>query len=113
MNDTTADLRRKIVGAGDRQSVVRTMEAVAAASIGQYEFSVRALEDYYHTVELELVVCFQESGMAPSIAERKRQTVLGAMGAVVFSSDQGPVGQSNVGVADYTVKLLATALASP
>jgi F0F1-type ATP synthase membrane subunit c/vacuolar-type H+-ATPase subunit K len=38
MSDTTASLRRKIGGAGDLQSVVRTMKAVAASSIGQYEY---------------------------------------------------------------------------
>ena len=36
MSDSTASLRRKIRGAGDLQSVVRTMKAVAASSIGQY-----------------------------------------------------------------------------
>ena len=51
MSNTTADLRRKIDGAGDLQSVVRTMKAVAASSIGQYEKSVSALGDYYHAIE--------------------------------------------------------------
>ena len=37
MSDTTASLRRKIGSAGDLQSVVRTMKALAASSIGQYE----------------------------------------------------------------------------
>jgi F-type H+-transporting ATPase subunit gamma len=113
MSDTTASLRRKIGGAGDLQSVVRTMKAVAASSIGQYENSVRALDDYYRTVELGLVVCFQESRSAPLIAERKRQTVAGAIGAVVFGSDQGLVGQFNDVVADYAVKTLATLPAKP
>jgi len=107
MSDTTASLRRKIGGAGDLQSVVRTMKAVAASSIGQYEKSVRALADYYRTVELGLGVCFREIGPAPLIAERKRQTGAGAMGAVVFGSDQGLVGQFNDVVADYAVKTLA------
>ena len=44
MSDTTASLRRKIGGEpGDLQSVVCTMKAVAASSIGQYENSVLAL----------------------------------------------------------------------
>ena len=60
MSDTTASLRRKIGSAGDLQSVVRTMKALAASSIGQYEKSVRALADYYRTVELGLGVCFRE-----------------------------------------------------
>ena len=113
MSDTTASLHRKIVGAGDLQSVVRTMKAVAASSIGQYENSVRALADYYHTVELGLGVCLRESGSAPLIAERKRQTVASAIGAVVFGSDQGLVGQFNDVVADYTIKTLTTLAAKP
>jgi hypothetical protein len=60
-------------GAGDLQSVVRTMKAVAASSIGQYEKSVRALADYYRTVELGLGACFRESGR-PFVPERKGQT---------------------------------------
>ncbi len=54
MSDTPASLRRKIDGAGDLESVVRTMKALAASSIGQYEKSVLALADYYRTVELGL-----------------------------------------------------------
>ena len=79
MSDTTASLRRKIIGAGDLQSVVRTMKAVAGSSIGQYENSVRALADYYRTVELGLGACFRESGPASLIADRERQTVAGAI----------------------------------
>src|SRR4030042_3722774 len=113
MSDTTASLRRKIGGARDLQSVVRTMKALAASSIGQYEQSVRALGDYYRTVEVGLGAGFRESGPAPLIGERKRQTVAGAIGAVVFGSDQGLVGQFNDVVADYAVKTLATLPAKP
>lgn len=108
MSDTMASLRRKIDSAGDLQSVVRTMKAVAASSIGQYEKSVSALADYYRTVELGLSACFRQSGMAPRVAENKRQAVSGAIGAVVFGSDQGLVGQFNDIVADYAVKTLAS-----
>ena len=60
MSDTMASLRRQINSAGDLQSVVRTMKALAASSIGQYETSVRALADYYRTVELGLSACLRE-----------------------------------------------------
>ena len=113
MSDTTPSLRRKIDGAGDLQSVVRTMKAVAASSIGQYEKSVRALADYYRTVELGLGTCFRENGPAPLFAEQKRQTAEGSIGAVVFGSDQGLVGQFNDVVADYAVKTLAALPAKP
>ncbi|MFH0998480.1 MAG: F0F1 ATP synthase subunit gamma [Pseudomonadota bacterium] len=113
MSDTTASLRRKIGGAGDLQSVVRTMKAVAASSIGQYEKSVAALADYYRSVELGLSACFRESRSAPLIAERKKQTVTGAIGAVVFGSDQGLVGQFNDVVVDYAIKILSALPAKP
>ena len=107
MSESTAGLRRKIAGAEDLRSVVRTMKAVAASSIGQYEKSVHALDDYYRTVELGLGVCFRKSGPAPLMAERKGKTVVDAIGAVVFGSDQGLVGQFNDVVADQAVKTLA------
>jgi F-type H+-transporting ATPase subunit gamma len=113
MSETTASLRRKISGAGDLQSVVRTMKAVAASSIGQYEKSVRALADYYRTVELGLGVCLRESGPVPLMADRERQAVGSAIGAVVFGSDQGLVGQFNDVVADFAVKTLAALAAKP
>jgi F-type H+-transporting ATPase subunit gamma len=113
MSDTSASMRRKIAGAGDLQSVVRTMKTVAASSIGQYEKSVSALAGYYRAVELGLGVCFRESGPAPPIAERKEKTGAGAIGAVVFGSDQGLVGQFNDVVADYAVQTLAAMPGKP
>ena len=113
MSDTTASLRRKINSAGDLQSVVRTMKAVAASSVGQYEKSVAALADYYRTVELGLGVCFRQSG--PAALGRRTEEVKQLqvrIGAVVFGSDQGLVGQFNDVVADYAVKTLAALPAS-
>ena len=113
MSDTTASLRRKIRSAGDLQSVVRTMKALAASSIGQYEKSVRALADYYRTVELGLGACFRESEPAAVKVERKGQTDAGAIGAVVFGSDQGLVGQFNDVVAEYAIKTLTALPGKP
>jgi F-type H+-transporting ATPase subunit gamma len=113
MSENTASLTRKINSAGDLQSVVRTMKALAASSIGQYDKSVRALGDYYRTIELGLGACFRESGPAAPIVKRKGQADAGAIGAVVFGSDQGLVGQFNDVVADYAVKTLAALPGKP
>jgi F-type H+-transporting ATPase subunit gamma len=83
------------------------MKAVAASSVGQYERSVLALEDYYKTIEQGLGACFRENGFVPFIADGKKRTAEGSIGAVVFGSDQGLVGQFNDLVADYAVKTLA------
>ncbi|NNJ11135.1 F0F1 ATP synthase subunit gamma [Chloroflexales bacterium ZM16-3] len=113
MSDTTASLRRTISGARDLQSVVRTMKAMAAASIGQYEQSVRALADYYRTVELGLGTCFRESGPGLPMTEGKSQSATGVIRAVVFGSDQGLVGQFNDLVAEYALQQLAELPAKP
>ena len=103
MSDTIASLRRKIGSAGELQSVVRTMKAVAAASVGQYERSVLALGDYYCTVELGLVAALRDidGDTATSTPDDAA-----AAGAIVFGSDQGLVGQFNEIVADFAVKSL-------
>ena len=113
MSETTASLRRKIESAGDLHSVVRTMKALAASSIGQYERSVRALADYTRTVELGLSACLRESGPANSPHEGSKQAETGAIGAIVFGSDQGLVGQFNDVVADFAIKTLATMPGTP
>jgi F-type H+-transporting ATPase subunit gamma len=107
MSDTTASLRRKIGSAADLQSVVRTMKALAASNIGQYEQSVRALGDYYRTVELGLSVCFRGAASAVALRAEGRPAVAGTIGAVVFGSDQGLVGQFNEVLADYALTTLA------
>jgi F-type H+-transporting ATPase subunit gamma len=107
MSETMESLHRKIDRASDLQSVVRTMKALAASNIGQYEKSVNALADYYRTVELGLGVCFREISPLAAPAERKRQKNVGSIGAIVFGSDQGLVGQFNDIIADYTVEKLA------
>lgn len=107
MSDTTASLRRKISSAGELQSVVRTMKAVAAASVGQYEQSVLALGDYTRTVELGLAAALRASEPPTATSTHAKSGEDIAVGAIVFGSDQGLVGQFNEVVADYAVKALA------
>ncbi|NNM52491.1 MAG: F0F1 ATP synthase subunit gamma [Pseudomonadales bacterium] len=105
MIETTATLRRKIDSAHELQAVVRTMKAMAASSIGQYEKSVSSLGNYYHAVELGLGECFRATGREPLGMEQR--TPLGTRGVVVFGSDQGLVGRFNDTIADYAIRLLA------
>ncbi len=111
MSDGTAALRRTIGSAGDLQSVVRTMKALAASSIGQYEQSVLALADYHRSVELGLGACLRdatraaEAADAPAVSAEASGT--GAVAAIVFGSDQGLVGQFNEVVADHAIDVLS------
>ena len=106
MSDTSESLRRKIGTASDLQSVVRTMKAIAASSIGQYEGAVHALEDYYRTVELSLRACL---GATPpvSIPVTLGPPGTGAIGVIVFGSDQGLVGKFNEIMVDFVVQQLS------
>ncbi len=113
MSDSTTSLRRKISSAGQLQSVVRTMKALAASNIGQYEESVQALADYYRTVELGLGVCLQKSVSLPLVAKPEEQTSSDDIGAVVFGSDQGLVGRFNDKVADHAIAVLAALPGKP
>jgi F-type H+-transporting ATPase subunit gamma len=115
MSDTLASLRRKIVRSTDLQSVVRTMKAMAAMNIGQYEQSVKALANYYRTVELGLSARFRSRReAAPAEAEEENvPPEAGEVVAVVFGSDQGLVGQFNDAVADYAAKALAALPGKP
>lgn len=105
MSNTTASLRRKIDSAKDLRSVVRTMKAVAASNIGQYEDSVRALSDYYQSVKLGLGACLRAEIQANPITEEKQQSH--SIDAVVFGSDQSLVGQFNDIVVDFALEKLS------
>ncbi len=113
MTATVASLRRKIVGAGDLQSVVRTMKAIAASSIVQYENSVLALADYSRTVELGLTVCLQRLGPEASFLQPSPSSGPRRIGAVVFGSDQGLVGRFNDVVSEHAIRTLTELSGEP
>ncbi|MEJ8814355.1 F0F1 ATP synthase subunit gamma [Variovorax ureilyticus] len=108
MSNSTAGLRRQIDSAADLQSVVRTMKAIAASSIGQYERSVRALVDYKRTVDLGLGACLRTLGSSASRATRRTSATRRVVSVVVFGSDQGLVGRFNEAVADHAIATLGS-----
>lgn len=107
MSDTSVVLRRQIGVAGDLQSVVRAMKAIAASNISRYDRSVRASADFVYAVELGLGECLRESIATPMAPEKKGRAVGGRVGAVVFGTDQGLVGQFNEVVVEEARKTLA------
>lgn len=106
MSETIVGLRRKITSAEDLQSVVRSMKALAASSIGQYEQAMLALDEYYRTVELGLGACLRTQTSAPPLSQPRKSSQ--TLCAIVFGSDQGLVGSFNDVVADYTIEKLAS-----
>lgn len=109
MSETSESLRRKIDGATELESVVRTMKALAASSITQYERAVHSLDDYYRTVELGLIAWLHQTGAAIYAGvEGRDRSRHGTVGAVVFGSDQGLVGQFNEVLVDFVAHALGS-----
>lgn len=105
MSGTAASLGRKIANAEDLKSVVRSMKALAASSIGQYETAVHALTDYYRTVEFGLAVCLRQAAPVPlAVVKKKAQSA--PIGAVIFGSDQGLVGRFNEALVEFATRTL-------
>ena len=106
--DTLENLRRKLEGAEDIKSVVRTMKAVAASNIGQYEMAVESLGDYYHTIALGIIAYFRQIKIdviteKPDRGKNNEKLIC----AIVFGSDQGLVGQFNDSLTGFVSKSLS------
>lgn len=105
--ETQESLRRKLSGAEDLKSVVRTMKAVAASNIGQYVTAVSSLGDYYHTVSLGIIAYFRQEKINSIIEQNepkgKNEKLICA---IVFGSDQGLVGQFNDSLTDFVSQSL-------
>jgi F-type H+-transporting ATPase subunit gamma len=100
---TIEGLKRKIRSTEDLQSVVKTMKALAAVSIRQYERAVESLEDYSEAVEkgLHIVLRSRSDRMVGA-----RPAPAGRLGAVIFGSDQGMCGQLNDQIADHALNAM-------
>jgi F-type H+-transporting ATPase subunit gamma len=102
VSGTTESLSRKIAGAQDLKAVVRSMKALAASSLGQYERAIESLDDYYRTVELGLSACLRQVRPAPHTSPRMPASVQ-PVGAVMFGSDQGLVGRFNAVLMEFAL----------
>lgn len=95
--ETLEQLSGTLESLEDLRSIVRTMKALAAASIRQYERAVESLGQYNRTVELGLHVVLRE--MPEPMARHPRAH--GPMGIVVFGSDHGLCGRFNEDLAGF------------
>ena len=100
---TPEALKRTIKSAQDLLGVVKTMKALAAVSIRQYQRSVESLADYNRTVEMGLQIILKDRQGAP---EPPRQRAKKQLGAIVFGTDQGLCGQFNNIIAQHAVQEL-------
>jgi len=93
---TIESLKKKIQSTEDLRSVVKTMKALAAVNIRQYERAVKSLADYNQTVELGLAAVLKSRpGYFVGARKLKNKGQALPTGAVFFGSDQGMCGPLN------------------
>lgn len=100
---TIEELKQKIAIGKDLKSVVKTMKALAAVSIHQYERAAESLSEYNRTLEMGWQILLQKQSQVLK-KEPTRPTQKTA--CIVFGSDWGMCGQFNEGIAEYTQKYL-------
>ncbi len=93
MSDSLETVRHRIRNIEDLRSVVRTMKAMAAASINQFEQAAAAVAGYQRSVELALSLCLDREIEERGRAARDRSSE--KRGLVVIGTDQGMAGQFN------------------
>jgi F-type H+-transporting ATPase subunit gamma len=99
--ETIESLRKRIKSAHDLQSLVKTMKALAAVSIRQYESAVASISQYDRTVEMGLQVVLQ---MHRGRIAFPKGAGDGFLNVVVFGSDQGMCGPLNDQIVSHALK---------
>jgi F-type H+-transporting ATPase subunit gamma len=97
---TLEALRGQLESARQLHQVTKTMRSLAAVNIRQYEKSVAAVSDYFETIEWGLTIALRGREITTAMIEPPSGE---SLGAVVFGSDQGLVGQFNNVIASYAL----------
>lgn len=108
MSESTQNIRRKMNGATNIESVVRIMKVIASSNIYRYERAVTALDEYYDTIKLSLEAYFREGKLGATMPADPRKKDKRVIGAIVFGAEQGLVGQFNDVIAEYTIEKLSS-----
>jgi len=98
--ETVEALKKKIKCAEDLRSIVKTMKALAAVSIRQYEKAAESLAEYNRTVEMGLQIAMRNKPEEVVMAKPGPSRYLGA---IIFGSDQGMCGPFNEQVVSYAI----------
>ena len=104
--ETLESLQRKISSAAELKSVVKTMKAMAASSISQYEMAVSSLSVYFANVEQAILayLCHYDLTASPKENQKRKPDV---SLLIVLGSDQGLVGRFNEVIAEQIMLQLS------
>lgn len=96
-------VKRQIHTAEELQSVVKTMKALAAVSMRQYEQAVASLAEYNRTIEMGLQAVLRDK---PALMTTAATATDGHVGALVLGSDQGLCGRFNDQIVDAALPII-------
>lgn len=101
MSEKVLTLKKKIKNGRTLKTIAKTLKVLAAMNRQTYQKIVGALEEYDKTIKLGFIASY------PSIETfQLKKTATKKIGAVIFGSDLGLVGQFNDLIADYAAKEL-------
>jgi F-type H+-transporting ATPase subunit gamma len=103
-------MQQTIASTQDLQSVVKTMKALAAVNIRQFEKASAALKAYNRNVRMGLQAVLRNR---PGFAVTARPAEQGPLGAVIFGTDQGMCGPINEAIVAHAMKTLDRETVSP
>lgn len=103
--ESLEQLHNQLDSLEDLRTIVKTMKALSAASIRQYEQAVTALGDYYRTIERGLHVVLKNMQHMPTVPQSVESR---PMAAIVFGSDHGLCGRFNEEVAGHAIRRMAS-----
>jgi F-type H+-transporting ATPase subunit gamma len=109
--ESLEQLHKQLDSLDELRAIVKTMKALSAASIRQYEQAVDALAGYSQTVERGLYVVLKDMVSMQSpvrIAGESRR-----LAAIVFGSDHGLCGRFNEEITGYALDRMASTTADP
>ncbi len=108
--ETLNALKRRLESTEDLQSVVKSMKALAAASIRQYERAADAVGLWRETVEMGLQIVLRDSHAG---RPRELEPTGSQVAAIVVGSDQGMCGQFNDDIAAFAERHLTQDRSGP
>jgi F-type H+-transporting ATPase subunit gamma len=109
--ETQEQLQSRLHSLEELRTIVKTMKALSAASIRQYERAADAVGGYYETVERGLQVVLRDA--PATTTPRQSGAGSGALGVVVFGSDHGLCGRFNEEIVQYALDRLDAAADLP
>ncbi|MCR3921751.1 MAG: F0F1 ATP synthase subunit gamma [Firmicutes bacterium] len=101
MSNNLETLQKQIKSGEDLASIVKTMKALAATSVQQYEKAVESLDDYYETVEMGLSVVLTSK---EEQVQARRQDQHSPILLVIFGSDHGLAGHFNEQIVHFALE---------